>query len=398
MRIIFFAGKGGVGKTSVSAATGIRSALSGKRTIVMSLDTAHSLSDVFDLDRGLLDQNKGDPVKVRENLWIQEIDIQEEIARNWEDIYDYIAEVLNATGVEEILAEELAILPGMEELSLLMHINRYVRENEYDVIILDSAPTGESVRFISIPTSLEWYMKKLFKVERTLSKYIRPVAKKVIDIPLPDDGYFQAIQGLYERLQGVDQVLADPDVTTVRLVCNPEKIVLKETQRGFMYFSLYKMHVDAIVMNRVLPESVTDAYFSDWKKRQSDYIDDARELFAPLPILPVDLFPGEVLGYDALENLSGRIYGEKNPLERFFDSRPYDLVKEDGRYKVSFALPFVDKGAVEINRSDDELIVRLGSFKRHVLLPRHVAKKEGVRAKIEEKRLCIYFEDENNGS
>ncbi len=397
MRIIFFAGKGGVGKTSVSAATGIRSALAGKRTIVMSLDTAHSLSDVFDQDRDLLDQNKGDPVKIRENLWIQEIDIQEEIARNWEDIYDYIAELLNATGVEEILAEELAILPGMEELSLLMHINRYVRENKYDVIILDSAPTGESVRFISIPTSLEWYMKKIFKIERTLTKYVRPLAKRVMDIPLPDDSYFLAIKGLFERLEGVDQVLADPDVTTVRLVCNPEKIVLKETQRGVMYFSLYKMHVDAIVMNRVLPQSVTDAYFTGWKKKQSGYISEAHELFAPLPIMPVDLFPGEVLGYDALRDLSDRIYGDKDPLERFHDSKPYDLVKENGKYKVSFALPFLDKGNVEINRSDDELIVRLGSFKRHILLPRHVAKKENVRAKIEERRLCIYFEDNENG-
>ena len=397
MRIIFFAGKGGVGKTSVSAATGIRSALAGKRTIVMSLDTAHSLSDVFDLDRGLLDQNKGDPVNVRENLWIQEVDIQEEIKKNWENIYEYVAEVLETTGVEGIMAEELAILPGMEELSLLMHINRYVREEEYDVIILDSAPTGESIRFISIPTVLDWYMKKIFKIQRTFVKYVRPVAKKVMDIPLPDDDYYKAIQGLFQRLEGVDKVLEDPEITTVRLVCNPEKIVLKETQRGFMYFSLYKMHVDAIVMNRVLPESVTDAYFTNWKEKQAEYIAYARDLFAPVPIFPVDLFPGEVLGYEALENLAGKVYGDSDPLKRFYDTTPYTLSKQGDSYKISFYLPFLDKGNVEINRSEDELIVRLGSFKRHVLLPRHVAAKSVVRAKVEEQNLCVYFEDEENG-
>ncbi|MBI9076780.1 MAG: ArsA family ATPase [Desulfatibacillum sp.] len=397
MRIIFFAGKGGVGKTSVSAATGIRSALAGKRTIVMSLDTAHSLSDVFDLDRSLLDQNKGDPVKVSENLWIQEVDIQEEIKKNWASIYEYIAELLATTGVEEILAEELAILPGMEELSLLMHINRYVRENEYDVIILDSAPTGESIRFISIPTTLEWYMKKLFKVERTVAKYIRPLAKRVVDIPLPDDNYFAAIKALFQRLEGVNTILEDPEITTVRMVCNPEKIVLKETQRGFMYFSLYKMHVDAIVMNRVLPESITDVYFTKWKEKQAGYLQYARELFAPVPIFPVDLFAGEVLGYEALKNLADKVYGEKDPLTRFYDTKPYQLTKVGNNYKICFFLPFLDKGNVEINRSEDELIVRLGSFKRHVLLPRHVAAKSGVRAKVEEQNLCVYFEDEENG-
>jgi arsenite-transporting ATPase len=193
LRIIFFAGKGGVGKTSVAAATGIKAAEKDYRTVIMSLDVAHSLSDIFDLPRGLLDQNKGRPIAVGQNLWIQELDIQEEIRRNWSDIHKYLSGLLNTTGLDEVLAEELAIFPGMEEVSLLLYINQYVRDKTFDVILLDCAPTGESLRFISIPTTLEWYMKKIFKMERTIAKYMGPVAKRLYDIPLPDDYYFRAL-------------------------------------------------------------------------------------------------------------------------------------------------------------------------------------------------------------
>ena len=188
MRIIFFAGKGGVGKTSVASATGIKTAEMGLRTVIMSLDVAHSLSDIFDLKKQLLDQSKGQPVEVKKNLWIQELDILEEMERNWGDIHKYISTLLGSTGLDDIIAEELAILPGMEELSLLLHINRYAKDKTYDVIILDCAPTGESLRFISIPTTLEWYIKKIFKIERAITKYVRPVAKRVYNVPLPGDG------------------------------------------------------------------------------------------------------------------------------------------------------------------------------------------------------------------
>ncbi|MBW1707387.1 MAG: ArsA family ATPase, partial [Deltaproteobacteria bacterium] len=224
MRIIFFAGKGGVGKTSVAAATGIKAAEMGQKTVIMSLDVAHSLSDIFDLDRNLLDKNRGKLVKVGKGLWIQEMDILEEIGKNWGGIHKYLSLLLNTTGLDEILAEELAILPGMEEISLLLYINRYVLEKKFDVIILDCAPTGESLRFISIPTALEWYIKKIFKMERTIAKYARPIAKKLYDVPLPGDDYFAAIQYLFERLRGVDKILTDPQTTTVRLITNPEKI------------------------------------------------------------------------------------------------------------------------------------------------------------------------------
>jgi arsenite-transporting ATPase len=397
VRIIFFAGKGGVGKTSVAAATGIRVAEMGKRTVIMSLDMAHSLSDIFDLDRSLLDKNKGRPVKVGKNLWIQELDIQEEVEKNWGEIYTYISTLLNTTGLDEILAEELAILPGMEEVSLLLFINDYVKRKKYDVIILDCAPTGESLRFISIPTALEWYIKKIFKMEKAITKYVRPIAKRVWDVPLPGDDYFDAIEYLFERLKGVDKLLVDPEVTTVRLVTNPEKIVLKETQRAFMYFSLYKMHIDGIIMNRILPDDVSDTYFQKWRENQKEYIQKAEEYFSPVPIFPVNLFRDEVLGYDSLKTLSGQIYGKRNPLEKFFDGKPYSIEKENGEYRLMLKLPFVAKTDLEVNKVSDELIVRVGSFKRHLLLPRQVAAAKSIRARLDGQNLCIHFRGDDHG-
>jgi arsenite-transporting ATPase len=392
MRIIFFAGKGGVGKTSVASATGIKAAQTGNRTLVMSLDVAHSLADIFDLDRGLVDKNKGNPIKVGTNLWIQELDIQEEIERNWGDIHKYLSTLLNTTGLDEILAEELAILPGMEEVSLLLYINRYVRTKKFDVILLDCAPTGESLRFISIPTALEWYIKKIFKMERAIARYARPFAKRLYDVPLPGEDYFDAIERLFQHLQGVDEILVNPNITTVRLVTNPEKIVLKETQRAFMYFCLYKMNTDAIIMNRILPKSVNDAYFEDWRHRQGEYIRQAETYFSPIPLFPVDLFRGEILGKERLTSLAEQIYGDRNPLERLFVGEPYSLVKTDGKYRLKIKLPFIKKKDVNLNKVSDELIIRVGGFKRHVLLPRQVAASTSVSAKLDGADLSVEFE------
>ncbi|MDP6178436.1 MAG: TRC40/GET3/ArsA family transport-energizing ATPase [Desulfatiglandales bacterium] len=398
MRIIFFAGKGGTGKTSVAAATGIKVAEMGHRTVIMSLDVAHSLADIFDLDRGLLDQSKGMPIEVNKNLWIQELDIQEEIQKWWGNIHKYFSILLNTAGLDEILAEELAILPGMEEVSLLLYINLYFREETFDVIILDCAPTGESLRFISIPTILEWYINKLFKMERTIAKAVRPVAKRVYDVPLPGDDYFAAIEYLFERLKGVDQLLVDPRITTVRLITNPEKIVLKETQRAFMYFCLFKMSIDGIIMNRVLPEDVKDNYFQEWRETQRKYVKNAKEYFSPIPIFSVKLFREEVLGYSRLKVLADQIYGGRNPLKRFFKGEPYAFKKENGEYLLRMRLPFIVKGDVELNKRSDELIVRVGSLKKHVLLPRQVAASKSVKAKLEGEHLSIsFFKGDDHG-
>jgi arsenite-transporting ATPase len=397
MRIILFAGKGGVGKTSVAAATGIRAAEMGHRTLIMSLDIAHSLSDIFDLEKDLLDQNKGRAIKVDKKLWIQELDISEEMEKNWGSIHKYISTLLNTTGLDGILAEELAILPGMEEVSLLLYINEYAQNKKYDLIILDCAPTGESLRFISIPTTLEWYMKKLFKLEKTLAKYVRPVAKRIYDVPLPGDDYFDTIEYLFERLKGVDQLLIDPEITSVRLVTNPEKIVLKETQRAFMYFYLYKMNVDGVIVNRILPEDIKDNYFENWRESQRRYTEQAKEYFSPIPTFHASLFKEEILGYQSLKRLADQIYGKRNPLKRFFEGKPYSLVKEDGEYRLMMKLPFIEKRDVQLNKVSDELIVRVGSFRRHVLLPRHVAALEEVRAEFKDQHLFIHFTGEDHG-
>ena len=396
MRIIFFAGKGGVGKTSVSAATGIKAAEMGYKTVVMSLDVAHSLADIFDLERDLLDKNKGEPIKINDKLYIQELDIQEEIQRYWGDIHKYLSSILYTTGLDEVLAEELAVLPGMEEISLLLYINKYVKEKEFDVILLDCAPTGESLRFISIPTTLEWYMNKVFKLERTLIKYVRPVAKRVVDIPLPDDDYFQAIEDLFVKLKGVDKILEDPEVTTVRLVTNPEKVVLKETQRAFMYFCLYKMSIDAIIMNRMLPDNIKDDYFKDWIQGQRYHLGEAKNFFSPVPIFPVDLFTGEVIGYNALKQLADQIYKDENPLQRFLDHEPYRLIKENGNYRLKLKLPFISKKDVELNKLHEELVIRIGGFKRHIMLPRQVASLNVVKAKLEGEYLNVLFKGDED--
>jgi arsenite-transporting ATPase len=397
MRIIMFAGKGGVGKTSIAGATGMRAADAGYATLIMSLDIAHSLSDIFALDKGLVDQNKGMPLRISDGLWIQELDIQEEIERNWGDVYKYIASLFNTAGIEETLAEELAILPGMEEVSSLLYINRYVQESEFDVVILDCAPTGESLRFISIPATLEWYIGKIFKIQRRVVSYVRPVARRIYDVPLPEDSYFKALENLFERLEGVDAILTDPKITTVRLVTNPEKIVLKETQRTFLYFSLYKMCIDAVVMNRILPQSIKEQYFVDWKESQRTYLKMAEEYFSPVPIFPVSLLKSEPLGEEKLRELGTSIYGEHDPTQHFFEEQPYEFHQQDGQFTMRIKLPFVSKEEVELNRLADEMVIRIGGFKKYIPLPRHVAAYKDVKARMDGAYLNIIFGGKKDG-
>ena len=389
MRIVFFAGKGGVGKTSIAAASGVACAQKGLKTIIMSLDAAHSLVDSFDLDKTLMDKNKGQPVRVAKNLSIQEVDVQEEIKKNWGDVHKYISSLLNISGIDEVLAEELAILPGMEEVSSLLHINRYVAKKRYDVILLDCAPTGESIRFISIPTSLEWYMKKLFDVERRIVKIARPITKRLYSVPLPEDEYFATIQRLFDRLEGIDTILSDPNITTVRLITNPEKIILKETQRAYMYFSLYKMCVDAVIINRILPEAVEDGYFAQWKKTQGRYIEKTEQLFSPIPILKVPMLSDQVVGIAKLSKLAKEIYGSLNPEQILYADTPYTFRKVGEDYFLDIKIPFLTKKEVELSKCNEELIVHIGGFKRHVLLPRNIAARQPSGAKVERDKVVI---------
>ena len=396
MRIILYAGKGGVGKTTLSAATGLACARRGLRTLVMSLDPAHSLSDAFDLSGSLMTHG-GTPADIEENLWIQELDLQRELDENWGEVFHYIAALIQTTGVRDVLADELAILPGMEEVACLLHINRYARDGTYDVIILDCAPTGESMRFISLPTSLEWYMQKLFSLERNILRAVRPVAKHLTSVPLPSDEYFQSLQRLYERLEGVEALLQDPEVTTARLVTNPEKMVLKETQRAFAYFQLFELTVDAVVVNRILPRSVRDGFFETWRESQDGYIADAETLFAPVPIWHVELARREMVGRRDLARLAGKVFKRRDPAAVHFAGRAFEFSKDDGRYVLSIRAPFLRSGEIDLLKSGDELILRIGSWRRFVTLPRRMAALEPSEAILEDGTLRVVFGDSDDG-
>src|SRR6059058_3150081 len=345
MRILLFSGKGGVGKTSLAAATGLQLSKLGYRTLVMSVDPAHSLADAFDLETGLFDANTGDPLPINDRLSIQEVNIQKEIKRHWREISAYVVSVLRTTGISDVEAEELAILPGMEELSAMMYVNQFRREQRYDVIVLDCAPTAESMRFVSMPTTLEWYMKHIFPFQRTLIKAVRPLANRVSPVELPTDNYFANIQNLFGKLEGIDELLEDPKVTSVRLVTNPERMVLRETQRAFVYFSLHGLAVDGVIVNRVLPERVTDEYFVEWRASQGRILQEIENYFAPVPVKRVPLFTHEVLGRERLEELSHSLYeAAEDPAAVTRTEAPYSFTKHDGYYEVKLQLPFAVKG------------------------------------------------------
>jgi arsenite/tail-anchored protein-transporting ATPase len=391
MRILLYTGKGGVGKTTVAAATGLALAARGKKTLVLSVDPAHSLADSFDLPVSLADKGRGAAVQVNENLWIQELDITEEIGRHWKDISGYITTLLAVTGVEEVLAEELAIFPGMEEVSALLYVNQYAREEAYDVLILDCAPTGESLRFVSLPPTLDWYMKKLFKLERTLLRVARPIAAKAVDVPLPPDRYFENVQTLAQKLDGVDELLKDPKRTTVRLVTNAEKIVIKETQRAFMYFGLYGFTIDAVIVNKLLPEGVHDPFFDKWRKTQEQFLGEAHRYFDPVPILTLPLFDDQVVGRAGLEELGRVLYAERDPAASYRTDAPYRFAKKPGGYVLTLNLPFVSKEEIDLAVASGDLIVRVGNVRHHIPIPRTLSGHTPSGAKVEDGKLTVRF-------
>ena len=394
MRIILYTGKGGVGKTTIAAATGIKLSQLGYKTIVISLDVAHSLRDAFDDHEKLVYQQKEKQIRIRENLWIQEINVQEAIVEYWDDVYNYIRSLLNRSGLDSLVAEEIAVFPGMEEICALLYINQYVREKSYDVIILDCAPTGESLRFVSIPTTLEWYMNHIFKLERGLAKIAGPVIEKVSSVPIPRDNYFQNIQDLFDKLEGIDNVLTDPEITTVRLVTNPEKIVIKETQRAFMYFCLYGLCIDAVIINRIFPDGVDAAYFEAWKQTQQHYIKEALDYFSDVPIWKVNLFSEEIIGESGLHQLADALYADMDPANRFAKESPYQFQKTADAYQLAMRLPFLSKEEIGLTKHGDELIVTIGGFKQHIALPRTLANKKTTGAKLTGDQLVIKFEGE----
>ncbi len=389
-----FTGKGGVGKTSLAAATGLKLAELGYRTLIMSIDPAHSLADCFDLENDLFHAQTSDPLPINDRLSILELNIQKEIKRHWQEISSYVISVLRTTGISGVEAEELAILPGMEELSAMMYINQYRREQRYDVIVLDAAPTAESLRFISMPTTLDWYMKHIFPFQRNLLKAVRPIANRVAPFELPTDNYFVNIRNLFEKLEGIDEVMGDPHITSVRLVTNPEKMVLRETQRAFVYFSLHGLTVDSIVVNRVLPAEVLDAWFNDWHMSQDHVLREIDEYFAPVPVKRVPLFAHEVLGQQRLRELGALLYpAGEDPIAVTRTEKPYSFEKRDGVYEIRVHMPFAAKGEIGLFKKGDELVVEIGTLRRHIGLPRSMAMLLPSRARLEKGVLTVEMKE-----
>ncbi|MES0278971.1 MAG: TRC40/GET3/ArsA family transport-energizing ATPase [Dehalococcoidales bacterium] len=386
MRVILFTGKGGVGKTSVAAATALRAAEMGYRTIILSTDIAHSLSDSFDLQLG------NDPKQISPNLWGQEIEIYQTMESYWGTIRKFVAALLAWRGMEDIVADEVAVLPGMEELANLLYISRYQEEGNHDVVIIDCAPTGETMRLLSFPEMMHWWMSRMFPIQRRVASVVRPVIRTLTDIPVPSKEVFGAVEELFGEIDKIRELLTDCTQSSVRLVVNPEKMVVKEAQRNLTYLNLYGYCVDAVVCNRIIPERVTDNYFKAWKHSQQKYRQLIQEGFSPLPILDVPLMENEVVGLPMLKMMAEAIYGQTDPTGVLFQGRVQDIQKEDGGYVLNLALPFVGKEKVTLKHGYEELDIQVASYRRNVILPQILRGLSVTEAKIDKGTLGIRFQ------
>lgn len=386
MRIILFTGKGGVGKTTLSAATALLSAKKGYKTLVISTDAAHSLSDSFEI------QLSNQPKRIAPHLYGQEIDTLEQIEKKWGEIKSYLTQLFASQGIGTIEAEEMSIFPGMEELFSLMEIRNYNKKSDYDVIIVDCAPTGDTLRLLSAPEITNWYLKHIFPIQRTAAKAVRPVASRIFPFPFPEDKVFGAMKRLTSQLAEMKEILEDNKKTSIRLVINPEKMVIKETQRSFTFFNLFGYAVDLIIVNRMIPKKVQDLYFKNWKTIQATYQQMIKECFAPIPIFSIELFSQEVVGIELLYKMAKKVYGEKDPAQIFFSQRPIIIERKDWGFDLSLNLPFVKKKDLDLFQKGEELHIKVGNYKRNILLPQSLLNYSVKEAKFERERLIISFE------
>jgi arsenite/tail-anchored protein-transporting ATPase len=391
-RIILYTGKGGVGKTTVAAATALRAAELGYRTVILSTDAAHSLSDAFGMSLG------PEPVPVATNLWGQESDVYYSLRRWWGTVHDWLRALLLWQGVDEMEADEVAAVPGMEELANLLWINRHHESGDYDVVVVDCAPTGETLRLLSFPDSARWWIDKLLPLQRRLSHVLRPVMRPLTGMPVPERGVFDAVEDLVRQLARLHEVLSDREVSSVRLVLNPEKMVIRETQRTFTYLNLYGYVTDAVVCNRVLPEGVGDGYFARWKEAQAGYVNLIDEAFAPLPILSAPLLRDEATGLEALREIAGHIFDGDDPTRIYYPSVAHEVRAEDTGFVLSLGAPFATKDEVSLAQRGDELSVQVGVHRRNILLPRVLAGLHAGSARVEDGRLNVYFPREKRRS
>ena len=387
MRIVLFTGKGGVGKTTVASATALRIAKSGAKTLVMSTDPAHSLGDAFGIELGPR------PVEVAPNLWAEQVDPQARLEENWREIQQHAIAVLNWAGLADVEAEELSVIPGLDEIFSLADVKRHHDEGPYDVLIVDCAPTGETLRLLSLPDIIQWYMERIFPIERRVMGALRPVAKRVTSFPLPGEDVYAAVRRFYDRLDGVRRVLVDETTTTVRLVVNPERMVIAEAKRTFTYLNLFGYRVDAVIVNRVLPEEVSDPYFARWKEIQAEHIQTIRESFEPVPLLDARLRRQELTGAGLLADLGDELYGEIDAAGVLFSDDPMTIARRtNGAYVMTLRLPFARKEDLVLSRKEDELLVRVGSYRRTIMLPRVLSSRDVGSASLSDDHVEVVFE------
>jgi len=382
-------GKGGVGKTSVAAATGLRCAEFGHKTLVLSTDPAHSLADSFDMELG------HDPRLVRPNLWGAELDALMELEGNWGAVKRYITQVLQARGLEGVEAEELAILPGMDEIFSLVRMKRHYDEGEFDVLIIDSAPTGTALRLLSLPEVAGWYMRRFYKPLQAVSSMLRPLVEPIFrpiaGFSLPNKEVMDAPYEFYEQIEALERVLTDNSKTSVRLVTNPEKMVIKESLRAHAYLSLYNVATDMVVANRIIPDEVTDPFFKRWKENQEQYRREIHDNFQPLPVKEVPLFSEEMCALAALDRLKDILYPNEDPSQVYYKETTMRIVQKDDAYSLELYLPGIPKDKIELSKSADELNVRIGNHRRNLVLPQALAALQPASAKMEDDYLKIRF-------
>ena len=374
-----------MGKTSTAAATAVRSARLGRGTLILSTDAAHSLSDSFDIPLG------PEPVKIMDNLWAQEIDVNRQIAKNWGPIHNFFTKFLLHQGFDSIIADELAVLPGMEEVFSLLEVGEHARDERFEVIVIDCAPTADTARLLAVPDIAHWYMTKIFRIERTLMKTFRPVAQRILDIPLPTDDVFAAVEKLYQHIMAVKALLVDRERSSIRMVVNPEKMVIKEAQRAYTFLSLFDFGIDAVVVNRILPEEITDPYYGKWREIQTAHMELIRNAFSPLPILTAKLWDREIVGIELLSQLADEIYGDIDPADVLHRERSIDISREDGHYLIRIPVPFASKDELETWIHGDELVIKYKNFKRNIILPRTLSSMELVRADLKAPELTLTF-------
>ena len=390
MRILLFTGKGGVGKSTVAAATALRTTEAGLRTLVCSTDPAHSLADVFD-DASLGDEPAPIATLGRGTLFGQQLDARARLEESWGEVREYLTALLDWAGAGVVEAEELAVIPGLDEVFALADIRAHAESGVYDVIVVDCAPTAETLRLLSLPDVLTWYMERIFPAQRHVTRAVRPLLSRLVSPPIAGDDVFTAVRRFYDRLDGVRELLTDGEVTSARLVVNAERLVVSEARRTFTYLSLFGYHVDAVVANKLLPDGIEDPWFARWKAAHAEHLATIERGFAPVPVLRVPLQPTEQVGLAALRHFADALYDDEDPTARFGTREPLAVRRQDDRLLLELKLPFTAHDDLEVGRTGDELLVRVGPYRRSLVLPDALRRRMVDGAELREGTLTVTF-------